>query len=50
MLDKSFIDLLAARGLCTAVFLALCSLLLAPCSAVAAQEPKVPRIGFLGAA
>ena len=30
------------------IFLALCSLLLAPCSAVEAQQPKrVPRIGFL---
>src|SRR6266576_2438297 len=30
------------------IFLALCSLLLAPCSAVDAQEPKkVPRIGYL---
>jgi putative ABC transport system substrate-binding protein len=30
------------------IFLALCSLLLAPCSAVDAQQPgKVPRIGFL---
>jgi putative tryptophan/tyrosine transport system substrate-binding protein len=31
------------------IFLALCSLLLAPCSAVEAQQPaKVPRIEFLG--
>jgi len=31
------------------IFLALCSLLLAPCSAVDAQQPtKIPRIGFLG--
>ena len=30
------------------IFLALCSLLLAPCSAAEAQQPtKVPRIGFL---
>ena len=30
------------------IFLALCSLLLAPCSAVDAQQPKkVPRIGYL---
>jgi putative tryptophan/tyrosine transport system substrate-binding protein len=30
------------------IFLALCSLLLAPCSAVDAQQPtKIPRIGFL---
>jgi len=30
------------------IFLALCSLLLAPCSAVEAQQPKkVPRIGYL---
>jgi putative ABC transport system substrate-binding protein len=33
------------------IFLALCSLLFAPCSAVEAQQPtKIPRIGFLGAA
>ena len=33
------------------IFLALCSLLLAPCSAVEAQQPaKVPRIGYLTAA
>jgi len=32
------------------IFLALCSLLLAPCSAVEAQQPtKVPRIGYLNA-
>ena len=32
------------------IFLALCSLLLAPCSAVDAQQPtKIPRIGFLDA-
>jgi putative ABC transport system substrate-binding protein len=31
------------------ILLALCSLLLAPCSTVEAQQPtKVPRIGFLG--
>ena len=30
------------------IFLALCSLLLAPCCAVEAQQPKkVPRIGYL---
>src|SRR5438445_2130023 len=30
------------------ILLALCSLLLAPCSAVVAQQPKkVPRIGYL---
>ena len=30
------------------IFLALCSLLLAPCCAVDAQQPtKIPRIGFL---
>jgi putative tryptophan/tyrosine transport system substrate-binding protein len=30
------------------ILLALCSLLLAPCSAVEAQQPKkVPRIGYL---
>ena len=33
------------------IFLALCSLLLAPCSAVEAQQPgKVPRIAYLTAA
>jgi putative ABC transport system substrate-binding protein len=33
------------------ILLALCSLLLAPCSAVVAQQPtKIPRIGFLSAA
>ncbi len=32
------------------IFLALCSLLLAPCSAVEAQQPKkIPRIGYLSA-
>src|SRR6266478_10028717 len=32
------------------IFLALCSLLLAPCCAVDAQQPtKIPRIGFLSA-
>jgi len=31
------------------IFLALCSLLLAPCCAVDAQQPtKIPRIGYLG--
>ena len=49
MLDKSFIDLLLARGLCSAVFLALCFLLLAPCSAAAQQPTRVPRIGYLSA-
>jgi hypothetical protein len=30
------------------ILLALCSLLLAPCSAVEAQQPaKLPRIGYL---
>jgi putative ABC transport system substrate-binding protein len=47
-LDKSFHALLLARGLCAAVFLALCSLLLAPCFPTQAQQPtKIPRIGFL---
>ncbi len=40
--------LLLARGLYAAVFLALCSMLLAPCFPAEAQQPtKIPRIGFL---
>jgi putative tryptophan/tyrosine transport system substrate-binding protein len=40
--------LLLSQGLCAVLFLALCSVLLAPCSSVQAQEPKkVPRIGIL---
>jgi putative ABC transport system substrate-binding protein len=43
-----FSALLSARGLCAAVFLAQCSLLLAPCVPGHAQQPtKIPRIGFL---
>ena len=39
-----------ARCLCAAMFLALCSMLLAPCFPAQAQQPtKVPRIGWLGA-
>jgi ABC-type uncharacterized transport system substrate-binding protein len=50
ILDKSFNALLLARGLCAAVFLALCSLLRAPCFPAEAQQPtKVPRIGYLTA-
>ncbi|HXV83664.1 MAG TPA: ABC transporter substrate-binding protein [Candidatus Binatia bacterium] len=37
-----------ARGLCTAVFLALCSMLLAPCFPAQAQQTgKIYRIGYL---
>ena len=47
-LDKSFNGLLLARGLCSGVFLALCSLLLAPCLPADAQQPKkVARLGYL---
>ena len=46
--DTSFSALLLARGLCVAVFLALCSMLLAPCFPAQAQQPKkVARIGYL---
>ena len=48
MLDKPFNALLLARGLCSAVFLTLCSLLLAPCLPADAQQPKkISRIGYL---
>ena len=48
-LEISFNALLLARGLCATVFLALCSLLLAPGSPTQAQQPaKIPRIGYLG--
>ena len=37
-----------SSGLCAALSVALCSMLLVPCSSVHAQEPKkVPRIGIL---
>jgi hypothetical protein len=46
--DRSFSVWQSAQGLCAAVFLALCSMLLAPClPAQAQQTEKVPRIGFL---
>ena len=49
IIDMSFNTLLLARGISAAMFFALCSMLLALCSAVEAQQPagKVPRIGFL---
>jgi putative ABC transport system substrate-binding protein len=48
ILDKSFNALLLSRGLCAAVFIALCSLLLAPCLPADAQQPqKIFRIGYL---
>ena len=47
-LEKSFNVLLLARGLCAAVFLALCSLLLAPCFlAQAQQQAKISKVGWL---
>ena len=47
-LDLSLNALLLSQGLCAALFLALCSMLLAPCSfAHAQQAKKVPRIGIL---
>ncbi len=46
--DRSFSVWQSARGLCAAVFLALCSMLLAPCfPAQAQQAEKIPRIGYL---
>jgi putative ABC transport system substrate-binding protein len=46
--DKPFATLLSARSVSMVTFLALCSLLLAPCSTVEAQQPgKVFRIGFM---
>ena len=48
ILDKPFNALLLARGLCSAVFLILCSLLLAPCLPADAQQPKkLTRIGYI---
>jgi len=47
-LDMSFCTLVKGRGIFACVLFALCSLLLAPCSAVEAQQSKkVHRIGFL---
>ena len=48
-LDLSLNALLLSQGLCAALFLALCSMLLAPCSSSHAQQPasKIPRIGYL---
>jgi putative ABC transport system substrate-binding protein len=46
--DSSTGRLIVGRKTCAVVFFALYSLLLAPCSAVHAQQPaKIPRIGFL---
>ena len=46
--DMSFRPLHLARSIVAATFFALCSLLLAPCSSVQAQQTgKVARIGFL---
>ena len=46
--DRSFGVWQLARGLCAVVFLALCSMLLAPCfPAQAQQAEKIPRIGYL---
>jgi putative ABC transport system substrate-binding protein len=46
--DIPFGTLLLARSISTVMFLALCSMLLAPCFTVEAQQPeKVPRIGLL---
>jgi putative tryptophan/tyrosine transport system substrate-binding protein len=42
-------SLFVTRSLCAALFLALCSMLLAPCSPAEAQQPakKTPRVGIL---
>ena len=48
LFDISFSALVLARSLCAALFLALCSMLLAPCFPAAAQQPaRIPRIGIL---
>jgi ABC-type uncharacterized transport system substrate-binding protein len=48
LFDISFSALVLARSLCAALFLALCSLLLAPCFPAEAQQPaRIPRIGIL---
>ena len=50
LFDISFSALVLARGLCAALFLALCSMFLAPCFPAQAQQPaKVRRIGVLRA-
>src|SRR4030095_4994577 len=50
LFDILFSALVLARGLCAALFLALCSMLLAPCfPAEAQQSAKVRRIGVLRA-
>ena len=50
LLDISFSALVLARGLCAALFLALCSMLFASCfSAEAQQSAKVHKIGVLRA-
>jgi putative ABC transport system substrate-binding protein len=51
LFDISFSTLVFARSLCAALFLALCSMLLAPCfPAQAQQTARIPRIGILVAA
>ena len=48
MFDKAFTALLLVGGLRCALALALCTLLLAPCSSAEAQQPATnPRIGLL---
>ena len=47
VLDNSFNASLFARSRYAAVFLALCSMLLAPCLPAHAQQPKVYRVGVL---
>ena len=47
--DMSFSTLLLVRGRCAALFLALCSVLLAPGYRVQAQPTGIPRIAYLGA-
>ena len=50
LFDISLSALVLARGLCAALFLALCSMFLAPCFPAQAQQPaKVRRIGVLRA-